>query len=351
MAKRKFITTVLTLSVCFMITLFLLYEDEASNAARKALALAASYVIPTLFPYMVISSVIISFDLFEPVYRHIPSDKIFFLPRSSASVILTGLLCGFPVGASGTCKLYENGKISKDDASRLCAVSSNTSPAFIIGTVGGMWGKKYAVFLLAIQTLSAMVIGICLRGKRGNTSLKVTENPHKHSANDIASVLCRAVSESSFSCLSVCGYIVFFRVTAVILSKVIPQLTDIFSVIFEFSSGCAIGASRGGIYGICLTGFAVGFSGLSVFMQTLNLIGRHPIPFSAVFVTKLAQGAILSASSAVFYLLFSPDSASASFSEMIEFADISPLCMIFMLLAVSLVFNMAARGKYFTRKY
>ncbi len=350
MLKRRLIHTCTGIAVFTLSVLFLVCGESATEAARDSMHLAAVHVLPSLFPYMVLSSVIVSLDLTEPIYRRLPVERLFRLPRASAAVILCGMLGGFPVGALGACKLYERGGISRADAARLCAISSNTSPAFIVGTVGGMWGRSYAITLLAAQLISSLAIGAVM-AKRVSYAPSAPAKKDDAVREGTALVLCRAISESSLNSVAICGYIVFFRVTAAMLSVVLPPLSDVFAVLFEFSSGAALGASRGGLYGICLTGFAVGFSGFSVFMQTANLTERHSIPFAPIFFSKLAQGAIIAAVSAVFCILYSPAPSAPTFSCTHSTMLAPALAVIAVLSAAAIILRKLTGAKYFTRRY
>lgn len=303
MVNKKITFAITTLAVCFLTILLLLYEPYTSDAIRDTLALFINRVLPPLFPYMVISKLMVSMDLLAPLSRLMHFDRLFRLPSGASSVVFTGLLCGFPVGAAGTCTLYENGQISKTSAGRLAALSSNTSPAFLFGTVAALWSSKaYGGFLFAVQTVSAIVIAyIAARLMPKEDTAK--DEGDKPQTRPFTEELCRAVSESASACLAVCAYIVFFRVMAVLFSTLIPSMAKVFSVIFEFSSGCVDGAAAGGIGGIFMTGFAVGSAGLSVMMQNYNFIGRYGIPTKVLWMTKGLQGLICGAASMLFYLV------------------------------------------------
>lgn len=282
--------------------LLLKYDTAAADSALSAMNICIKRVIPSLFPYMVLSSFILSLDLAEPFYRHIPM-SIFRLPKCTAPVFLSGLLCGFPVGAVGCASLYENGRITKNEASRLCAIASHTSPAFLIGTVGTLWGsKKFGMILYLSSLIFAVFTGIVLRyWKIENHSSLIGSAAFP--LPKAVPAFCKAVTDAASSCLTVTGFIVFFRVAGNIASSVFPMLSDIFMVSFEFSSGVISGAGTGGLYGVALTGFAVGFSGFSVFMQIQKYLSEFDIPFYPIFFTKLLEGFFLAATSVIYYHL------------------------------------------------
>ncbi len=312
MVHKKITFAVTTLAVCFLTVLLLLYEPYTSEAIRDTLVLFIHRVLPPLFPYMVLSKLMVSLDLLSPLSRFMGVDRLFHLPAGASSVILTGLLCGFPVGAAGTCTLYENGQISKKAAGRLAALSSNTSPAFLLGTVAALWNSKaYGVFLFGVQTVSAIGIAFFAARTAKNDTLAEKESVSGKNGT-FTEELCKAVSESASACLTVCAYIIFFRVAAVLFSHLIPDMSQVFSVLFEFSSGCVDGSAVGGIPGIFMTGFAVGSAGLSVMMQNYNFIGRYGIPTKVLWVTKGIQGLVCGAASVAFYLVFPMESVGTA---------------------------------------
>ena len=301
MVKRKITSSLAAMTVSLCLVLLLVFEKTATNEAYSALALAAERVIPTLFTFMVISEIIVSMDLLRPLYSLIPTEKLFRLPRCSASVILCGLLCGFPIGAAGAAKLYENKKITRREAEVLCAVSSHASPAFLVGVVGSVWGSRdLGVVLYFSEVLFCLISGNVI----SRVTLQGTNvSPSPGSENALprfSSSLCKAVHSSSLTCLTVTGNIVFFRVLGAVMSAVVPPLTSVFSVVFEFSGGTVYGARVGGVSGGFLTGFAVGFSGLAVLMQCCNFTSHHGIKQNCYVLTKAIEGVVLGLTTALY---------------------------------------------------
>ena len=305
MIKRKILSSVTAMFAVMLLMLFLIYEEKSSLAVTSSLSLCALRVIPALFPYMVISSVIVSLDLLEPICRHIPTERIFALPRASASVILTGLLCGFPVGAAGACRLYESGKLTKNEAERLIVFSSGASPAFLCGTVAFLWdSKKYGIFLLISQTVLSVICGMVL-SKIGNKDIN-TGHDKENIKKEISfpAALCKAVSDAASASLSLTAYVTFFRVISVIVSSVLQHIYLPISAIAEFSFGCVSGASIGGYTGAFICGFAIGFSGLSVFMQIYNIAAKSFLNIKYYLPVKTLCGIILGFLSCSFFKVF-----------------------------------------------
>ncbi len=344
MIFRKVLFAAATLTVCFLAVLLLVYEPCASEAVRDTLSLFFHRVLPPLFPYMVISRLMVSFDLLAPFGHWMRLNRLFRMPSCAASVVLTGLLCGFPVGAAGACTLHEQGRISDRAAGRLTALSSNAGPAFVFGTVAALWNsRQYGVFLWTVQTLSAVLIA-CIAARLCREEKMPHEEIARPAAGSFSEEMCRAVSESASACLCVCAYIVFFRVTAVLLSRLIPAMAPVFSVLFEFSTGCADGASMGGSAGIFMTGFAVGSAGLSVMMQNYNFIGRRGIPAKMLWITKGIQGFVCGTASILFYRIHPLVPAGSTAVSGLYFSWNAVVLTLAVLLLLSKVYKISNRG-------
>ncbi len=344
MVNKKILFALTTLSVGGLTVLLLIYEPYTSEAIVDTLALFVRRVLPPLFPYMVISKLMVSMELLSPLSQFLGIGRWFRLPDEAASVVFTGLLCGFPVGAAGTASLYADGRISKADAGRLVALSSNTSPAFLFGTVAALWGSKiYGGVLFAVQTLSAVGIAwVLARISREETVVETKKEVQ--SAAVFTEELCRAVSESAAACLSVCAYIVFFRVMAVLFSLLFPSMAKVFGMIFEFSSGCVDGATLGGMTGMFMTGFALGAAGLSVMMQNYNFLGRYEISMKPLWVTKGLQGILCGTASMLFYRICPLESCRTAAVSGEAFSWNTGILMLCVLFLLSKLYKISRRG-------
>ena len=353
MHQRKITPYLSSLAMIAAFILLLIFGRRINETVHGSLGVTVSRVIPTLFPYMVLSSIAVNADLLRPLYSIIPTECIFSLPHESASVMMTGMICGFPVGASGSADLYERGCVSQKDASVLCAISSAVSPSFLIGCVGELWNcRTYALMLYLAGIFVNITAGILMRQKQTGSHTVRTQVPcssvQKKTPTEI---LCRAVSDAAQSCLAVTAFITFFRCAAVVITSVFPALEILLLPVFEFSSGVMAGAETGGMRGAVITGFSVGFSGLSVLMQISNFTSKYGISIGPTVILSFIRGIILAVLSAFFFTLHTmkSDSTAAVFSENIPhdrtvFTFILLSCFI-------IVCNIVCRDNNFRRKY
>ncbi|MFR4562546.1 MAG: nucleoside recognition domain-containing protein [Flavonifractor plautii] len=120
-----------------------LWPGEAMSAMKDGLSLCGNVILPSLFPFFVLSSLVVELGmsrclgrLFQPVMA-----PLFRVNGACASAVALGFIGGYPVGARTAIALYESGQCSRTEAERLLAFCNNSGPAFILGVVGtGVFG-------------------------------------------------------------------------------------------------------------------------------------------------------------------------------------------------------------------
>ncbi len=346
----------LLLGVLAVSSLFTLYSDEITASAKTALRLCALSVIPSLFPFIVLSS------LASKAASHLTG-------RSSptAAVILSfflGALCGFPVGAAVIASMYKNKTLRKDFAEGLCGLCNNTGPAFTIGVIGnGFWGSAALGTMFYIcQLLSASVIfGIwryfVFPGRKISISANEKNEVAKrfpisaNAAERFSASFCTSVSESAISVLQVCGYIVFFKVLCDTLLIFLPDslisryIYTVLTSLLEFTTGANSAAALGGRFGIAFCGFTVSFSGLSVMAQSAGILSGAGLSVKPLFVMKLFAGILSAVLAEAAYSIFDFNESRAA----VFYAD-APNSMIIISSAIAALSLLLYTVSFFIRK-
>jgi hypothetical protein len=100
-------------SFCFL--LVLRNADAAVSYMGRGLSLCARTVIPSLFPFMVVSEMLVASGAGEALGRLFARlmRRVFGLSGAGASALFLGSMCGFPVGARTAVALLDQGAISK----------------------------------------------------------------------------------------------------------------------------------------------------------------------------------------------------------------------------------------------
>ena len=121
--------------LCLLMLLF--NPGLALEGARQGLVLWGNVVLPTLLPFMICSGVIVAMDAiriltgpFKPILSGILS-----LSDQGSFCLMSGLLCGYPMGAKTTSDFLDQGRLSVREGKYLLAISNHPSPMFVLGYV------------------------------------------------------------------------------------------------------------------------------------------------------------------------------------------------------------------------
>ena len=149
------------LAVCFVI-----FSRSNLTAATNGLTLWATCVVPSLFPFFVISNLLSQTKVVSFVGRLL--DKLmrplFNVPGIGGFAFVMGLISGYPVGAKVVSDFREQGLVTKDEGERMLAFTNNSGPLFIISSVGiSLFGDTTTgLLLLCTHILACVTVGILL---------------------------------------------------------------------------------------------------------------------------------------------------------------------------------------------
>ena len=116
----------------------MLYPQDSMSAAREGLKLCYNVIIPSLFPFFVLSALVVDLGVAGYIGRALEGlmRPLFNVPGACASAFVLGFVGGYPVGARTALSLYQKGMCTKTEAERLLSFCNNSGPAFILGVVG-----------------------------------------------------------------------------------------------------------------------------------------------------------------------------------------------------------------------
>jgi len=144
---------------------------KAVDFVIKALNLCYLIIIPSIFPFLIISRLFFSSPLFESIGKLLnkPARFLFDISGEYTNAFLLGSITGFPIGAKSAGDIYNANKYTKNEAERTLAFCNNCSAPFIITAAGiavfGSSGIGFLLFLTQIISalLQASLSGFCLK--------------------------------------------------------------------------------------------------------------------------------------------------------------------------------------------
>ncbi len=290
-----------------------LFPGEVTDAAKGAIQQCLELIIPSLFPFLVLSSLVIALGGGETLGRRLSPlmGPLFQVSGCGAAALMLGLVGGYPVGARTVRELYDEGLCSREDCGRLLLFCNNCGPAFLLSTAGvAVLGSARAGWLLWLgHCIAAFGVGILFRfsGKQKGPSLPPPHRPRPA----LSTALISAVTGGAKSALQLSAFVVAFAVLIRLLtvSRVLIALSHFLHLLLAplgFSlSGCSTLLTGGlemtrGILSLsgqsptpailALAAFLLGWGGFSVHCQTLAVLEGSGLPFSRYLLGKLCHG-------------------------------------------------------------
>ncbi|MBQ8431332.1 MAG: hypothetical protein IJX28_00460 [Clostridia bacterium] len=302
----------------FCLLLLLRNADIAMEYIHQGLLLCARMVIPALFPFMILSEILLGGGLIHWIPQRLlhPLEKLLDLPRAGCCAVILGMLCGAPVGARCACLSYDRGELTREEAQRVLPCANHPSSAFLINAVGvSLWeSRRFGWALYTLVLLSALLL--CLLGNRYRKrktprTAQGSESMDSPRGLQGAKLFTESIASATRSILTVCAYVIFFSalmgaLTVVLHSVSLPApLYTLLFCLLEISGGVGQAAGLDSPFlGGVITAFACGWSGLSMHCQVLSICDGRGFSFRPYLLTKLAQGLLCAALFGLVLLLF-----------------------------------------------
>lgn len=304
---------------CFGVGL-LVWPEEAMAAGREGLALCANTIVPSLFPFFVLSSLVVGLGYAEGLGRVLGKfmGPLFGLNGCCASALVLGLVGGYPVGAKTAAELVRQGLCSRQEGQRMLGFCSNAGPAFLVGVVGvGIFGSgKVGLMLWLVHILSALVTGVLLKLGGGNIATPPRPNAAGKTLSP-ARVFTDSVKSSVTALLQVCAFILLFGVLlrlircAGLLRVENLWLERLLCGLVELSNGLAMLPADAPGRSLPMAAFLLGWGGISVVCQTMSVVQEAGLSIGSYIYGKLIHG-IISAGFCSIFIYFMPKTVTTS---------------------------------------
>ena len=309
LSKERVRDLLLGLALLCATLALMLYPQPSMEAAKSGLALCYNVIIPSLFPFFVLSSLVVELGLAGYLGRLLEGlmRPLFHVSGACASAFALGFIGGYPVGAKTAISLYENGMCTKTEAERLLAFCNNSGPAFILGVVGaGVFASsRVGVLLYLAHAAASICIGILFRFyKAGPTARREERQPRpQFHAQRFTTAFTGSIKNSFLSTLNICAFVVFFTVVIQLLirSGFLPGLAQVLGTVLapfgltpewaqrlltgalEISSGVWTLSGDGTLSGkLILAAFMLGWAGISVHCQVAGMDFHRTLVISLV---------------------------------------------------------------------
>ena len=288
---RKISVSILIMSLLIFITSQLLvYSKDILNAVLFSLDIWQKSIFPSLFPFFVLSTILVEYgfvefvgELFKPIMNY-----VFKCKGECAFILIMSLISGFPSSAKYTKELYNQGKITKEEASKILMFTHFSNPLFI-------------------HYLTNFIIGLLVRNyvptkernMRFDLKKAIISMHNKRISNNktFGKILTNSLTEAVNTLLFVLGVVTFFLIITTIIDKNIHVNTyhqSIINGIFEMTQGLKY-ISLLDIplkFKATLSVMILSFGGFSVHVQMIGILSDTKIRYLPFLTARLLHAAI-----------------------------------------------------------
>lgn len=294
-----------------LITAFIISLDKTmAKTSFDGICLWATCVLPSLFPYLVITGILSNLRITGTISRFLSpiTKKIFNVNGACGYAFIMSLISGYPVGAKIVSDLRKSDLISESESVRAAVLCSSPSPVFTLSVVGNAAFNNplFGTLLFISVTVAIIIVGALFSFYKRKDKPKV-DLPVTVTAND--DVFSESVFSSIISSLTVGGMITVFYIFTEILSvynvlyPVTAPLTKLFKNettakgiifgLFECTKGIKTLSAIKSFSMLPWAAFICGFGGICVIAQSTVFLKKAKIKI-APFVLGKAATAILS---------------------------------------------------------
>lgn len=291
----------------------LVKPNETFSGANEGLLLWFQIVLPTLLPFIIITNLLVRTNTmfyFSKCLSPILS-PLFSISPNGTFAMMTGFLCGYPMGAKVTADLVKSGKISKNEGAYLLSFCNNTSPMFIMNYVvlKNLKHKELLFPSLIILLLSPILCSFLFR-------IYYLRNEKLHSHSSLSSphlyfhfqIWDNAIMNGFELITKVGGYIILFSVFITLLQElpcsaplwktfILPSLEVTNGIPMLLASGLSFPFTF-----ICIMSL-VSFGGFCSIAQTKCMLEDTGLSIISYIIEKLITTMVTSLLS-FFYIYF-----------------------------------------------
>ncbi len=304
----------LPIVILFFMVMMLIFPAHYLDSTRKGLTLFAASVLPAIFPFMFLSTLLSKTGIVGDVSRVFGKviSRIFGGSEHGAYVLFSALISGYPVGAVTTSMLYEKSVISTTEAKRMVSFTSLASPIFLLGTLGGILGDtKSAVIVMISHYLASLINGLLWKGIYNRKDTDATTTAKALAFDSADNAIGEAVTSATLSMLVVGGYIVLMGLVVDTVA-LLPFVTSspawargLLYGMIEMTRGCVTASEIDFTpLKVAIATLAVTFGGISVNLQSYHYLSRCGLTLKEVVLPKISGGIFAFFIALIFSILF-----------------------------------------------
>lgn len=295
------------IGIVILFLVMLVRPKEVFQGASEGLVLWFQTVLPTLLPFIIVSNLLVFTnaityisEVLGPLLRH-----IFGVSKNGSFAILTGFLCGYPMGAKVTSDLIHAKHISVIEGKYLLSFCNNTSPVFIMSYVVWQNLKREDLIIPSIlilflaPILCSFLFRFYYRKELCAAFSEKKENAIEENTRFGFEIVDKSIMNSFETIIKVGGYIILFSVILTLL-KELPVHTPLWNLavlpMIEITNGvpliCSVTSNFSYKFILSLT--LTSFGGICSIAQTKCMIQNTGLSILPYIIEKLITALVTS---------------------------------------------------------
>ena len=272
--KNKYKNLLIIIILLFIFFKILFNKLIIINTVMESLNIWVKAIIPSLFPFFVISDLLITYNFIDYIPNKIKKYicRLLNISDSALSVLILSMVSGFPSNGRNTHNLYNKGKISMEEASYILMYTHFSSPVFILTSLD-------------------------------NSTIK------EHKSQNFTINLIKSIRSSIDSLLLILGILTVFLIISSLIINIIHSnlyTSAIIRSFLEMTLGLKYIANLNisMMHKVILFSAILSFGGLSVHMQVMAQIVEDKISCKYYLIGRIFQVLFSIILSFIFYKIF-----------------------------------------------
>ena len=293
--KEKIFNIFVIIISLFVLMQLLIKKSIIYLSIMYALKLWVDSLLPALFPFFIISDILINYNITRYIPQFIKNicQGIFKISDNMLTILLLSMISGFPSNARNTRILYDKKEISLEEANHILIFSHFANPIFILVTVAEFFfhNQKLGIILLISHYLGNFMLGICFRNKYGYIKKEICVD---NKSSNFGIIFISAIKKAIDTILMICGIVVVFSMlSTIIVSAFSVNVYNemIIKGLFEITIGMQALSNLGIklIYKAVIASCFLAFGGISVHVQVFSQIVDTDIKYIYFFMGRIYQ--------------------------------------------------------------
>ncbi len=270
MKKSLIKNTVYSIICITLAVLLIVFSDDTAQAIRGSISVCTETLIPSLFAYMLLSTIIIQ----SPVYSYITFPlwfilkRIIKLDRKLFSILLISQIAGYPTGIKLLNDYVRENPEKISIAQKIAPACYSSGPAFSVGIVGNVLfhSKQAGLICFLANVMSNLIAAVFITRK----------NKNRYETTDIINIksnktITNATLSTAKAMLIVCLSMIVFN-TLYTLIEMLISLDDDFKIYHIIKSLWEITNIRNATnISVPIASFLLSLGGLCVLYQIYSI--------------------------------------------------------------------------------